>query len=159
MPNMDNLLSLAGNWRGENLLWISLDEEPHESRTTAAVTTTVRGKFVRLDYGWSFEDEPQEGSLLIGQSEETGKLTAIWVDSWHMNDKIMICQGEIEENGSANLRGAYSAQSGPDWGWRIVIEPGGIDSFRVFMYNITPQGVEALAVEADYRLVREEIST
>jgi hypothetical protein len=155
MPNMDNLLSLAGNWLGNSFLWTSLDEEPKESRTAAAVSTTARGKFVRLDYDWSLEDEPQEGSLLVGQSEESGELAGVWVDSWHMNDKMMICRGEIDENGSANLLGAYSVESGPDWGWRMVIEPGGIDSFRIFMYNITPQKVEQLAVETDYRLVRE----
>ena len=153
MTIMDDLNFLAGKWEGNNLVWESLDQEPYESKTSAKVTPVAMGKFLRIDYTWSLENEPQEGSLLVGQEESNQAVSAIWVDSWHNGDKMMACQGGVETNGSVNLLGSYAVQSGPDWGWRIVVEPGGIDSFRIFMYNINPQGVEELAVEADYRLV------
>ena len=151
MPNMDVLNSLAGKWKGENLVWESLDQEPQESHTEADIVTVAQGKFLRIDYRWAIGDEPQSGSLLIGQEAVSGEVTAAWVDSWHNGDRMMICRGKIEETGAADLYGSYPAISGPDWGWRIYLEPGGIDSFRVYMYNVTPQGVEELAVETDYR--------
>ena len=33
----------------------------------------------------------------------------------------------------------------PDWGWRIEIHPAVADGFQLRMYNITPDGEEALA--------------
>jgi hypothetical protein len=154
MANMDILNSLVGKWKGENLVWESPDQEPHESHTEAIVVGVAQGIFLRIDYTWAVDGEPQSGSLLLGQEAASGEVTAAWVDSWHNGDRMMICRGKIDVNGSADIYGTYPALSGPDWGWRIVVEPGGIDSFRIFMYNITPQGVEALAVETDYRLVR-----
>lgn len=155
MANMDVLNSLVGKWKGENLVWESLNqEEPHESLTEAEISKVAEGKFLRIDYRWSMGDEPQSGSLLIGQEAVSGEATGIWIDSWQNGDRMMICRGRIDDSGAADLYGSYPALSGPDWGWRIFLEPGGIDSFRIYMYNITPQGVEELAVEADYRPAR-----
>ena len=154
MSSLDDLKSLVGEWEGDNLVWLSLDQDPYESKTGAKIDLVARGKFLRIDYSYAIEDEPQEGSLIIGHNAQGEASTGAWVDSWHNGDVLMVLRGQVEENGSVNLLGSYPAESGPDWGWRIVVEPGGIDSFRIFMYNITPQGVEALAVEADYRPVR-----
>jgi hypothetical protein len=152
MASMDILNSLVGDWKGDNLLWVTPDqEEPYESKTTARVSRPAQGKFLRFDYTWSEEGEPQDGSILIGQTQDSGALTATWIDSWHNGDQIMLLRGKVDETGSADLYGSYPAPSGPDWGWRIYMEPGGIDSFRLFMYNITPDGAEHLAVEVDYR--------
>ena len=52
--------------------------------------------------------------------------------------------------GSVSIQGSYAAPPGPDWGWRILIEPRQADSFWMVMYNISPEGREALAVEATY---------
>jgi len=45
-------------------------------------------------------------------------------------------------------RGSYAAPPGPDWGWRTVIEIPDDDSFRMVMYNVSPEGKEELAVNA-----------
>ncbi len=68
----------------------------------------------------------------------------------HMSDKFMICQGAAEPDGAIVVRGSYAAPPGPDWGWRMVIGPGDGDTFRLIMYNISPDGQEDLAVEASY---------
>ena len=154
MANMDVLNSLEGSWIGENFVWEGLEQEPHESGIEAVITRVAQGKFLRIDYSWSIDGEPQSGCLLLGQETASREVTAAWVDSWHNGDRMMVCRGQIDQNDSADVYGSYPAISGPDWGWRIVVEPGGIDSFRIFMYNITPQGVEALAVQAELRWAR-----
>ena len=78
-------------------------------------------------------------------------MTALWVDSWHMSDKVMTCEGASPDAVSLEVRGSYAAPPGPDWGWRTVIETAEDDLLRMVMYNISPEGTEYLAVEADYR--------
>jgi hypothetical protein len=67
-----------------------------------------------------------------------------------MSPTFMICRGAVTSSGAVNLRGSYAAGSGPDWGWRTVIEPTGRRSFRMLMYNIAPASDEVLAVDARY---------
>ena len=47
------------------------------------------------------------------------------------------------------VKGTYAAPPGPDWGWRIEITPDE-GTLRVVMFNIWPEGKEALAVETVY---------
>lgn len=77
-------------------------------------------------------------------------VTAVWVDSWHVGDKFMICRGVTEGDGAISVRGSYGVSSGPDWGWRTVVGRGDDGSFRMVMYNVSPDGKEELAVEAIY---------
>jgi hypothetical protein len=49
-----------------------------------------------------------------------------------------------------SVAGTYAAPPGPDWGWRITIEPQSPAAFRLRMYNISPAGPSDLAVEAIY---------
>jgi len=85
--------------------------------------------------------------MLVGHIAETDVLTVHWIDTWHMSDKVMACQGRPKERGVIDVRGSYAAPPGPDWGWRIIIAPAQM-SLGLVMYNITPAGQEALAVEA-----------
>ena len=62
----------------------------------------------------------------------------------------MACEGAVEPDGAIAVRGSYAAPPGPDWGWRIVIRPAGKPALHIVMYNVTPGGQEALAVEATY---------
>lgn len=153
MSGLDTLIGLAGKWQGHNQLWLPPAETPYESPSTASITPVIRGKFVRIDYTWVFEGEPQEGLLLVGYETEADVVTIAWADSWHMGDKAMICQGSAEEDGSIVVRGSYTVPSQPDWGWRIVVGPGEGNAFRIVMYNILPEGQEMLAVETNYTKV------
>jgi hypothetical protein len=45
--------------------------------------------------------------------------------------------------------GYYSVPNNPDWGWRSEIIPGE-DSFRYAMFNVSPEGIEEIAVETDF---------
>jgi hypothetical protein len=153
MSGFDALSKLARSWKGDNKLWLPPAETPYESQSVASITPLIRGKFVRIDYTWAFEGEPQEGSLLCGYETQEDLVTAVWVDSWHMSNKFMTCRGAAEPDGAIVVRGSYAALPGPDWGWRMVIGPGDGDTFRLVMYNISPDGQEDLAVEASYTKV------
>ena len=150
MRSLDSLTKLAGTWKGTYRLWELPSEAPHESRTVASFTLVLGGRFVRMDYTWGFDGEPQEGSLLFGYEQREDMVTAVWIDSWHMGDKFMICRGVAQGGGAIVVRGEYAAPSGPDWGWRTVIELGDGGSFRMVMYNVSPDGQEDLAVEATF---------
>ncbi len=149
MSAPESLRTSIGAWTGANRLF--LPEEPtRESQSTASVALVARGKFSTIAYTWAFEGESQEGLLLIGQADEV--VSAVFVDSWHMGDKLMLCEGRAAANEAIKVRGSYAVEGGPDWGWRIVVEPGD-NTLRVTMYNVTPDGDEVLGVEASYTRV------
>lgn len=148
--SLDALIACAGSWRGTNTL-----QDPHagkaeESPGTATVTPVLGGKFVRLDYTWSYQGKPQEGSYLIGFAAKTGQISAYWIDSWHMGSVGMLCSGQRQDGSALSVLGSYAAPPGPDWGWRTEITPEDGKSLRLVMYNIWPEGREDLAAEAVY---------
>jgi hypothetical protein len=153
MSTLDALAACAGSWRGTNKLHDPHNNVAEESAGTAAVTPVLGGKFVRMDYTWEYQGKPQEGSLLIGCDAREDTLTAHWIDSWHMGNKVMACSGPGQAGPVFSVRGSYAAPPGPDWGWRIEITPGDSE-LRLVMVNIWPEGKEELAVEAVY--VRKE---
>lgn len=153
MSGLDSLVQLVGKWQGVNKLWLYPVETPYESASVVSLTQVIKGKFVQLDYTWAFEAEPQEGILLFGYAAEEGEVTAVWADSFHMGEKFMICRGATGTDGSIEVRGSYSVPDQPEWGWRIVVGPGEGGGLKIVMYNVTPDGEEFLAVEANYRRI------
>lgn len=148
MSVLSVLLELAGSWTGHNQVLLP-GEPPHESPTTASLTPIVAGKFVQLAYTWAYDGVPQEGVLIVGHETANDVVTTVWIDSWHMGNTFMLCQGQINAAGAIDVRGTYTVESGPDWGWRIVITPSS-NAVRIQMYNVAPEGEEFLGVEASY---------
>jgi len=149
MSVLAELLSLAGRWKGTYRLIVEPTDPARVSPSTASVVPVAGARFARLDYEWDYEGRPQDGSLLVGYEKERGLVTAVWVDSWHMSSKSMVCEGKAA-GGSLEVRGLYAAPPGADWGWRTVIEPSADATLRMVMYNVSPDGKEDLAVEAVY---------
>ena len=144
--------NLIGNWNGPNLLRLSwLTPSDYHSESKLSIQSAAKGKFITCTYTWSHENVAHEGVILLGYDEKQKMATAAWVDSWHMSSKVMFCQGVIEAQGAINIRGSYEAPPGPDWGWRIIITPKSPTALQLVMYNITPEGEEDLAVQADYQ--------
>ncbi len=142
---------LIGDWTGDNLLRLSwLTASDYYSPSQLSVRPVAQGKFLTFTYTWNHENVSHEGVILLGYDEGQGVATAAWVDSWHMSDKIMSCQGTINEQGVITLRGSYEAPPGPDWGWRIEITSNSGKELHIVMHNCTPDGAEELAVQADY---------
>jgi hypothetical protein len=153
MNGLDFFVKLTGKWQGINKLWLPPAETPYESSSVATLTPVIKGKFVQIDYTWAFEGQPQEGCLLCGYEAEAAAVTVVWVDSWHMGDKFMICRGQVKADGRLDVRGSYIVPDQPEWGWRIVVGPSDGEAWRIVMYNVSPEGEEFLAVETDYTRV------
>jgi hypothetical protein len=144
------LAELAGAWSGTNDLWLFPGDPVRESKTTMLVALAAQGKFITLQYTWEEGGAPQEGLLVIGHDPQAGTVNAVWVDSWHMQDKFMACHGIPGTNTIISLKGSYAAPPDPDWGWQIDILGLPEEQFQLIMYNITPQGEAFLAVQATY---------
>ncbi len=118
-----------------------------ETDSTAKIELTARGRFIKIEYDWTFENLPQEGLILIGNENETDLIKAFWIDSWHLSDKFMVSEGHIGADGLISLKGFYAVPNNQDWGWRTNIEAKSKDIFEIIMFNISPEGEETLAVE------------
>ncbi len=143
--------NLIGAWTGNNLLRFMHTD--HNSSSDLSVAHVAKGRFLTFTYTWSYENTDHEGLLTLGYDRQQEVATAAWVDSWHMSSKIMSCQGVIDQQGVIDLRGSYEAPPGQDWGWRIVITAPPGKELQIVMYNCSPEGVEELAVRADYKRI------
>ena len=149
MNVLDVLIASAGQWAGKNRLMDPHTNSVDESPGTAIVTPGLGDRSVRIDYTWAYHGSPQEGSLLIGYDASRGLITSQWIDSWHMGDKAIACEGPVVAGEPISVRGSYAAPAGPDLGWRIIVAIKD-QRLQVAMHNITPDGREDLAVEAEY---------
>ena len=141
--------ALLGNWRGTKQLYMGPPPTPAiESPSRLSVAAVAGGSFLQLDYTWNFEGDEQTGVMLFGY-DDPGAATAAWIDSFHMSSKIMFCSGTAAD-GIATLRGSYEAPPGPDWGWRITIRSVSAHELQILMHNISPEGQDDLAVQADF---------
>ena len=151
--NFNELLNkLVGKWHGINRLhtvWIE-DNPVSETKSSAVVELTARGRFLKIEYEWTFENAPQEGLILIGNENESDSVKTFWIDSWHLSDKFMVSEGRLDENDVISLKGFYTVPDNPDWGWRTIIEPEINNSFKLTMYNVSPENEETLAVEMEF---------
>lgn len=147
----ENLSKLVGQWKGNYRLYLTwLEESIFESETNALVDFTAKGRFLKIEYDWSHQEKAHEGLILLGKDKTSEKIIAFWIDSFHLSDKYMVSEGDFDENGNPSLKGFYSVPGHPDWGWRTVFDFHAENSFKIIMYNVSPEGVEELAVEAVY---------
>ena len=152
MSALPGLAGLEGEWVGPNTLWLSPDDPARVSDGSATIASAAQGRFVTCRYSWADKGEPQDGLLVIGFEPSSGLVTAFWLDSWHMGDKVMRCEGALSEDGAVEVAGSYAAPPGPDWGWTIRLELAD-DTLRLLMHNVTPEGQSAPAVEAVFTRV------
>jgi hypothetical protein len=156
--SLDKLDNLIGTWMGDNVLHLSwMNPSEFHSPSELTIGRMVRDKFLTFNYKWSHENTPHEGLLLIGYDAEKEVVNATWVDSWHSSAKPLALSGTVDEQGAMNLYGTYEVPNHPDWGWRIVVNALE-DALQIEMFNVTPEAEEDLAVRADYKKARKEIS-
>jgi hypothetical protein len=148
MSVSERVRAATGRWNGTNRL-IFPGAPPRDVASTAVVALVAQGQFSTLSYTWSFDGQSQDGLLLIGEAQDRQSTTVVWVDSWHMGDKAMLCAGPIATDGPLVVRGSYQVEGHPDWSWRIDLWFAA-EALRIVMYNVSPEGEESLAVEADY---------
>ena len=127
-----------------------MPEKLKESPSSATVRYKMNGQFLSIEYTWEFDGEPQEGLLIVGCDPKSDAVQAVWTDSWHSKNILMLCNGKASEDGGGiSVTGSYSVPDHPDWGWRTEIIPGE-NGFRYVMYNVTPEGAEEVAVETEF---------
>jgi len=152
--SLDQKLSgLVGEWKGTNRLhttWMPVKLQKSDS--IAAVRSKMNGQFLTIEYAWAFEGEKQEGLLILGCDSKSDAVQAVWTDSWHSKDTLMLCNGTIDADGRISVVGSYAVPEHSDWGWRTEIIPGE-NAFRYAMYNVTPEGEEEIAIETDFQRV------
>jgi hypothetical protein len=102
------------------------------------------------EYATTFEDKPQQGAAIYGVHLDAKACESAWVDSFHTGTSVMFSSSGAGDHAFAAL-GSYGVGPGqPRWGWRTQIDQPDHDHLVVRMFNITPQGEEALAVETRY---------
>lgn len=142
--------ALIGEWQGTKLLYFSPppDAPAATSPLKLNVAPVAGDSFLQFNYGWTYEGEQQTGVLLLSCDEENAA-SAAWVDSFHMSSKILSCLGRFAD-GAVDVLGSYAAPPGPDWGWRMAIRTVSQNEMQIVMHNISPEGQEDLAVQADF---------
>lgn len=147
----EKLSAMTGEWKGTNILHTPWMPNPlHKSESTMLVSEQIMGQFISFEYTWSYEEKPQEGNIFVGWDEKTNAVNAVWADSWHSAHVLMNCEGSISPDGALMMKGYYAVEGHPDWGWRTDIIPGN-ETFKLVMYNVSPEGQEDLAVETEYK--------
>jgi hypothetical protein len=145
------LLQAAGEWTGPSLLCFAPGQPTITCESAATVVKAVNGTALEMHYDWSYEGAPHQGLLMLSDDAASGRCDIAWMDSFHYANRMMLLTGSYAGDGEVNTRGAYPAPTGPDWGWRITLEMPDVMTLVLRMFNITPDGQEAWAVEATYR--------
>ncbi len=148
MNARSNLSGCLGTWTGTNHLWLTPNDPVRESAIAATVALAAGDGFITIRYNWADEGKPQDGLLIVRNAPQPGEVDMVWIDSWHTGGNFMQFRGEPDPHGRISALGSYSAPNGPDWGWRIILAADAPDSLHLLMYNITPDGQQALAVDA-----------
>lgn len=104
----------------------------------------------RVSVRWAHDGSPKKGEILLRGPGPSCR--GDFTESFHAADGLVL-HGNVQGS-SVLLFTTYPAGPGlPDWGWRIVLDWCDPDHFSVRMFNVLPDGREALAV--DLRAARQ----
>jgi len=137
---------LVGEWRGTAKTWFDPSAAPIEAAWEGHVGVILGGRFVRFEYRSKVGEKPIAGEMLIAFEDGEKRWAISWVDSFHTGTAILMSTGEPGAT-AIDVRGTWFVEADqPRWGWRTVIADAA-DGFVIRMYNIKPDGEEALGVE------------
>lgn len=142
---------MIGDWQGNCRTWFDPGKLADESIVSGTIANVFEGPFLRHVYSGTMKNKPRSGEELIAFNGVTGDFQVSWIDSFHMNYAIMYCHGHAIESGFS-VRGNYDIEQGqPQWGWRTDYTRTASDELSIIAFNITPDGLDAKAVETIYR--------
>lgn len=148
------LQRMVGRWQGTTRVWFEPDKPPAmEVAQQGSLRSVLGGRFLLHEYRYGEGDGAGEGIALYGLHLDEHAWEAAWIDSFHTGTAIMFSAAQ-DDGGGFGVLGSYGdGQGGPRWGWRTTIAQPSADELVVTMFNITPDGVEAKAVETVYRRI------
>lgn len=149
MAIADVIKNSKGKWIGPSklqLVWSPDNIQLFDCESTLEITFGEHEKYATLRYEWAQEGEPQFGEMLICGN------TVAWSDSWHQSGEVMLLKGEGTTH--VSVTGEYQWQDNPPWGWRIELSNPESDQLLLLMTNISPEGEEDWAVEANYHRIK-----
>lgn len=141
------LAQLVGGWAGTTRTWLEPEGVPSESKTQGSIQLILEGRFAIYLYQTPLDGEAHHGMFTFGYDTTLDQYEASWVDTFHNNTAIMFCVGQPKGRGFMILGSYPSTDGGPDWGWRTEVELVDRDHLNLTAYNISPEGVEAKAVQ------------
>jgi hypothetical protein len=131
-------VSHLGHFAGSNRLWFMPGTPAHVSDGTLQVKENV------VSITWAHDGAPKHGTLVLRGPASSCR--GDFTDTFHAADGIVL-HGHIQAS-RLLLYSTYPAGDGsPDWGWRIELDWADPDQFRVRMFNVFPDGTEAIAVD------------
>lgn len=76
-----------------------------------------------------------------------------WGESFGTGTSIMFSTGQVNDGRFTALGGYGASPGGERWGWRTEVSQPDAGHLNIRMFNLSPAGDEALAVEVNYRRV------
>jgi hypothetical protein len=147
------LLGLVGVWRGTARTMFGPGAPPIEAPWEGRIAAILGGRFLRFEYRSHVEDKPIAGELVIAFEDGEKHWRLSWVDSFHTGTMILVSTGTSGAS-EIDVRGTYFVGEGhPPWGWRTCIDDASPDRLVIRMYNVLPDGQEALGVDIELRRV------